>query len=101
MRGVRAAPGQAELHRRPGRADARKPRGGVPALRPVPVVGVGGRDAEGTPPPSGVRGGGHAARPWMLDENRAAVGLPPLGPEREREQARAFGLEEEGMIPNG
>ena len=29
----------------------------------------------------------------MLDENRAAVGLPPLGPEREREQARAFGLE--------
>ena len=28
----------------------------------------------------------------MLDENRAAVGPPPLGPEREREQARAFGL---------
>ena len=32
----------------------------------------------------------------MLDENRAAVGLPPLGPEWEREQARAFGLKGEG-----
>ena len=32
----------------------------------------------------------------MLDENRARVGLPPLGPERERQQARAYGLEGEG-----
>ncbi len=31
----------------------------------------------------------------MLDENRAALGLPPLGSEWEREQARAFGLEGE------
>ena len=38
----------------------------------------------------------------LLDENRAAVRLPPLGPEWEREQARAFGLEGGGgMIPNG
>lgn len=32
----------------------------------------------------------------LLEENRAAVGLPPLGPEWAWEQARAYSLEGEG-----